>query len=458
VRRRKAELRTRVNGPLRFRYARRGLTSYAGLEFFRRYLRRIDFMTTLRRELGTVLPASDYGLVGMVLVLLTLLVSGGRRVRHVRYLAGDPVVLRLCGLRHLPTARTLGRWLAAFRGKHLAPLQAVLAQGAAQVIRQTGQRRLTIDVDGTVVSTGLQVAWAQRGYNPHHRKVPSYYPITAYEAQSGQVLRVQNRPGNVGDGKAGVPFLQALLRQLRTTLGGGYALEFRMDGAFFRRDVLALLARAGAEYAIKVPFYRHLKLRQQVRATRQWTRVTPRVSCAEHRLTVDAWDGAPYRVVIYRSHVAHRSPKNFQLDLFDPNDGHYEYQAVVTNKPLGGAALWAFMSGRGVHEKMYGELKSGFAFGSVPSMQYAANSAWQLLSALAFNLTRSFQLATTAGRRPGSRKRRALFAFESIHTLRALCFQRAGLLCRPGGAATLDVGAAPGVAERFERLDRLLAA
>jgi hypothetical protein len=43
-------------------------------------------------------------------------------------------------------------------------------------------------------------------------------------------------------------------------------------------------------------------------------------------------------------------------------------------------------------------------------------------------------------------------AFESIHTLRALCFQRAGLLCRPGGAATLDVGDAPGVVERFERL------
>lgn len=458
MRRRKAELRGRVNGQLTFRYARRGLTSYAGLEFFRRYLRTLDFAATLRRELGAALPASDYGVVGMVLVLLTLIVSGGRRVRHVRYLAGDPVVLRLCGLRQLPTARTLGRWLAAFRTRHLAPLQALLAQGAAHVIRQTGQRRLTIDVDGTVVSTGLQVAWAQRGYNPHHRKVPSYYPITAYEAQSGQVLRVQNRPGNVGDGKAGVPFLQALLRQLRATLGGGYALEFRMDGAFFRRDVLALLARAGAEYAIKVPFYRHLKLREQVRATRHWTRGTPQVSCAEHVLTVDAWDGAPHRVVIYRTHVAHRSPKNFQLDLFDPNDGHYEYQAVVTNKALGGGALWAFMSGRGVHEKVYGELKSGFAFGSVPSMRYAANSAWQLLSALAFNLTRSFQLATTAGRRPGNRKRRARFAFEAIHTLRALCFQRAGLLCHPGGTTTLDVGDAPGVVERFERLDRLLAA
>ena len=107
---------------------------------------------------------------------------------------------------------------------------------------------------------------------------------------------------------------------------------------------------------------------------------------------------------------------------------------------------------------MYGELKTGFAFGCVPSMQYAANSAWQCLSVLAFNLGRSFQLATTARRRGPSRKRWTLFGFETIHTLRALCFQRAGVLVAPHGTATLDVGTAPGIAERFRRLDRLLAA
>jgi len=50
-------------------------------------------------------------------------------------------------------------------------------------------------------------------------------------------------------------------------------------------------------------------------------------------------------------------------------------------------------------QKVYGELKRGFAFDCVPTMRYAANSAWQLLSVLAFNLMRGFQLATTAERR-----------------------------------------------------------
>src|SRR2546425_5664289 len=131
-------------------------------------------------------------------------------------------------------------------------------------------------------------------------------------------------------------------------------------------------------------------------------------------------------MVLYRRHVGHETAKNFQLDLFDPDDGHYEYSTVVTNKPIDGRALWAFICGRGVHEKVYGELKSGFAFGSVPSMPYAANSAWQCLSVLAFNLSLSFQLVTTARRRAASRKRRALFRFETIHTLRAPSLHTAG--------------------------------
>jgi hypothetical protein len=458
VRRAKPDLRARVNGQLTFRYQRAGLTSYAGLEFVRRWLHRDGLVALLKRELSTALPATDYGAVGLVMVLLALLLSGGRRLRHLRYLEGDPIILRFCGLRRLPTARTVGRWLASFRKRHLVRLQSVNALVASRVIQKMGLRRLTIDVDGSVVSTGLKVAWAQRGYNPHRRKVPSYFPITAYEAQSGQMLRVQNRPGNIHDGKAAVPFLRALLRQIRETLGRGHVLEFRMDAAFFRQDVLSLLKSAGAEYAIKVPFLPWVGLTKKVRETRRWTRVTDRVSCAEHELVIAPWGNVRLRVFVYRTHVRHETAKNFQLDLFDPNDGHYEYSAIVTNKDLGGSALWSFMCGRGTHEKAYAELKGGFGFACVPSMQYAANSAWQCLSVLAFNLSRSFQLATTAERRTASRKRRSHFVFETIQTFRALCLQRAGILIKANGRSTLDVGTSPAARERFDRLDRLLAA
>jgi hypothetical protein len=452
---RKADLRTRVKGNVEFRVEKRGLTSYAGLELVRRYLSVIRFGDLIRGELGNHVPPTDFGVVSMVMVVLALVISGGRRLRQLLYLEGDPLVLRLCGLTRLPTPRSVGRWLREFRAHHLPRLQRLNAQIVAAVIRRTGLRRLTIDVDGTVVSTGQRVQWAQRGYNPHRRKVPSYYPITAYEAQSGQILRVQNRPGDIHDGKAARPFLRALLAQLDCTLGSGYLLEFRMDGAFFLRQVIELLVRRGVEYAIKVPFWPFLGLKQKVEQTQTWRRIDEEVSFAEHRLAVTKW-GMEFRLLIYRTRVHHETAKNFQLDLFDPADGHYEYSAIATNKTLGGKALWAFMCGRGIHEKVYGELKSGFAFDSVPTMRYAANSAWQLFSVLAFNLMHGFQIATDAVRRSATSKRRALYRFATIHTLRYHVLHRAGVLLRPAGHPIIDIGPSPTVAERFKTLHRTL--
>jgi len=145
------------------------------------------------------------------------------------------------------------------------------------------------------------------------------------------------------------------------------------------------------------------------------------------------------RVAVYRKRVRHESPKNYQLDLFDPDDGHWEYSAIATNHTLGLKALWHFMGGRGAHEKVLAELKHGYAFDTVPSRSFAANSTWQILSTLAHNLIVSFQLAVGAPRRRRSLKRTALYVLKSIHTLRYEVLGRAGIVQYPQGHATLTL-------------------
>jgi len=453
VRLRKADLRRRVKGHLALRYEAKGLTSFAGLEMVGRYFQRLQLSRRLRRHLAGTGLETDYGLVGMVLVILGLLITGGRRLHHLVFHQHDAVLLRFCGLRRLPSARTAGRWLRRFTRRHVERLLRVNEELVAEAIRRAGVQRLTLDIDGSVVSTGQQVGWARRGFNPHHRKVPSYYPITAYEAQTGQVLRTKNRPGNVHDGKASLGFLRELQAQIRRSLGRGYWLEFRMDGAFFRQDVVSWLEANAAEYAIRVPFYTWVGLKALIQQRRRWFQVEPGVHCFEKNLFLAPWNRR-LRVVLYRKKVNHRTRKNYQLDLFDPTDGHFEYSAIVTNKTLSGRNLWAFLNGRGCHERAYAELKNGFAFDTVPTAHYGANSAWQTLSVLAFNLMNSFQVATGARRRGRSRKRRSLYVLETIQTLRYKCINRAGVLIAPQGRATLDVG--PDLKQRFERLARAL--
>jgi hypothetical protein len=448
-------LSRRVNGDLRVEFTASGLTSFAGLELLIRYFRGIHLNASIREHFAGVRSRGDFGMVAMLRLLLGLVIVGGRRLRHVGYLAGDPLVHRLCGLAHVPTARTVSRWLRGFTEASIERLRELNAEIVARVLRQLPLRTLTIDVDGTVISTGLTVERAFRGYNPHHRKVPSYYPITAYVAESGHVLRVKNRSGNVADGKA-VPFLRELFGQIARTLGHGYRLQFRMDGAFFRRDVLRVLAAHGAGFAIKVPFYAWLDLQRHIRERRRWQRIARDVDGFELVLALTPWNTFQH-VVIYRKKVHHPAPKNYQLDLFDPADGHWEYSAVATNLSLGPERLWHFMCGRGMHEKVIGELKGSLAFGSIPTHHYGANSAWQQIVVLAHNLLANFQIETGTHRRARSRKYTALYPLQSAQTLRFELFHRAGEIVHPNGATILRLPDNDHIRRRFEAIATRLA-
>jgi hypothetical protein len=176
----------------------------------------------------------------------------------------------------------------------------------------------------------------------------------------------------------------------------------------------------GLGYPIKVPFYTWLDLQQYIRAQRDWAPVAPDVTgfAVPQALTPR---GFPVSVTIYRKKVRHRTAKNYQLDLFDPNDGYYEYAAVTSPLGLTVANLWHFMGGRGNHEKTIGHLKSGLAFHTVPTNAYAANSAWQQLVSLAHNLLTNFQIDTGAEQRTRSRKHTVLHRLRTVQTLRFEC-------------------------------------
>lgn len=451
MRQRKADLCRRVNGDLEVEFTASGLTSYAGLELLLRYLRATRLNSLLRRSLGGSRLRGDFGTVAMVRVVLGLLVVGGRRLRHLGYVAGDPLFHRFCGLAQVPSPRTLSRWLRCFNESWVGRLRRVNAEIVARIVKRLPLRQLTVDVDGTVCSTGLQVERARRGYNPHRRKVPSYYPITAYLGETGHVLRVKNRSGNVHDGKASPSFLRALFAQIRDTLGSRYRLRFRLDGAFFRQDVLALLDARGAGYAIKVPFFHWLDLQGRIARRRRWRRVDGEVEFFEDALAVTPWN-THLRIAIFRKRVYHRSAKNYQLDLFDPNDGYFEYSAIATNLELTAPRLWRFLCGRGAHEKALGELKTGLAFATIPTQHYGANSAWQQLVVLAHNLLTNFQIDSGAARRPRGARATALFLLRSVQTLRFELFHRAGLLLRPNGATILRLAANPQVERAFTRI------
>ena len=204
------------------------LTSYGGLELLRRFLVLIDLRARIQCVFAAQPLGGDYGACQLVLLVIGLLVVGARRLGHLRYVAKDPLFARLCGLSRIPSDRTVANWLKQFTHSSLRALTRLNSELLYEQIEKLKLRRLTIDLDGTVICTGAKVAWAARGFNPHHRKVPSYYPLLAHLAQTGQILRLKNRPGNVHDSKGAEAFVRQLIAEVRERLGRSLALEFRM--------------------------------------------------------------------------------------------------------------------------------------------------------------------------------------------------------------------------------------
>ena len=91
-----ASLRRLVKRPLHVEFTHQELTSYSGLELLRRYLRQLDLPQRLRAACATT--GGDYGGGRLALLVLALLYVGARRLEHLRYVAGDPLIGRFCGL------------------------------------------------------------------------------------------------------------------------------------------------------------------------------------------------------------------------------------------------------------------------------------------------------------------------------------------------------------------------
>ena len=440
-----------IKRELPIQFGHEQLTSYGGLELVRRYFHLIGLNARIRGALGKR-AGGDYGCTHLVLLVIGLLVVGARRLQHLRYLANDSLFARFCGLARIPSDRTVVNWLKQFTQASLGALARINSELLYAQIQKLGRRRLTIDLDGTVIRTGGKVVWALRGFNPHHPKDPSYYPLLAHLAQTGQILRLKNRPGNVHDSKGAERFVRELIGEIRAHLGRAPTLEFRMDAAFFQQNLLKLLNRQGCFYAVKVPLCRWTGVKALIAAQARWTAVAGDIDCFETRLELAVW-GLQLRVAVYRKRVHHQSPKNYQLDLFSPDDGYFEYSAVATNLTLTPQMLWYFAAGRGVQEKTFAELKGEFALDVVPTNHYGANSAWLQLSILAHNLMRSFQLhSSLATPKPRSRKRTYSYRIASMKTLRFLFINRAARLARISGRKLLRFSSNPATQTLYDQV------
>jgi hypothetical protein len=171
----KRSLRARVKAPLPVHFSSEALSAHAGLSLIGDFVQSAGWADRIRDVFADREFDTDYGSFRMVLAVIGLILVGGSRLTHVRELAIDPIFLRFSRLKCLPSERTLSRWMKDISKGYQDRLAVLLRDVAFSTWAHAELRRVSIDLDGTVVRTGCRVDGAERAST---RTTPRIHPTT----------------------------------------------------------------------------------------------------------------------------------------------------------------------------------------------------------------------------------------------------------------------------------------
>lgn len=350
----------------------------------------------------------------------------------------------------MPDVATISRTLAAADARAVDKLRGLLRSLVGDRLAALRLNRVTVDFDGSVLSTARRAEGAAVGYNPKRKGARSYYPLFAVVSQLGMFFDLLHRPGNTHDSRGSKEFIGECISRLREYLPRA-VLEARLDSAFFHEAVLEVLEGLRVEYAAAVPFTRFIELRHLVDRRQRWRRIDDEWSFFETPWRPKSWS-KKRRIIFIRRRQPTRRKGPLQLDLFEPVDYEFQYKAIVTNKDVTPATVLAFFNGRGIQEQLFGEAKQHASLDYVPCRRLVSNQIYVLSAMLAHNLSRELQLNAEPELRRTTPTRSGRFILRTLGTLRDQLVRRAGALTRPAGRLALTIAAPKAARDEFDHL------
>ena len=435
----KAEIQAKFHKIPVIRFEDQRLTSFSGILIFQLLFKNIQLKDRLKKCFNHLKVSPIFGRHLVVMLLIIHLLLGFRRLREVDYYRDDPLILRLMGLRKLPDVSTISRALSQMESEEVEKVRDLSRSFVLQGLKRENLSRLTLDFDGSVQSTKGHAEGTAVGFNPKHKGARSYYPLFCTVAQTGQILDLHHRPGNVHDSNGADEFIMQCFETVKEELGCSL-LESRLDSAFFNEPIMGILDYARVQFTASVPFERFSELKSIVEKRERWRTIDQEWSYFETNWKPKKWD-TPYRFLFVRKAVKKQHKGPLQLHLFQPRDYNFDYKVIVTNKKESAKNVILFHNGRGSQEAIFGHAKTDAGLSLIPCRRLGGNQLFTLCAIMAHNLSREVQMLASTPNRRALPKRPSNWSFQRLDTLRHRIIQRAGRITRPGGVLTLTMSA-----------------
>jgi hypothetical protein len=434
----KAQIYTKFHKIPQVLFEDQQLTSFSGLLIFQLLFKRMDLKNKLKKCFSHMKVSPIFGHHLIIMLLVVHLILGFRRLREIDYYRGDPLVLRLLGLKKLPDVSTISRSLSQMDTQSIANLHNLSRSFVINGLQRERFNRLTLDFDGSVLSTKRHAQGSAVGYNKARKGARSYYPLFCTVAQTGQFFDMHHRPGNVHDSNGAADFMLQCFKKAKSEVPGTI-IESRMDSAFFNQDIISLMAENHVKFTASVPFARFSELKKMIEDCSSWHEIDNKWSYFETQWKPKSWN-TEFRFVFTKKKIKKPQKGPLQLDLFEPLDLNYEYKVIVTNKNESAKSVVLFHNGRGSQESIFGDAKTDTALGVIPCKRLSSNQVFTLASMMAHNFSREMQMVAHPAVTRTKPKRPTAWKFKKLDTIRHQIIQRAGRLTRPQGKLTLTMG------------------
>lgn len=443
----RASVRGSTRSIPQLRFEDQQLTSFAGLVVFQRLFQRLGIPARLRRCFDHLPKGGAYDHHRIALLLVVHLLLGFRRLRGIDFYRDDPVVLRCLGWRRMPDVSTVSRRLREMDSRSYENMRDLNYELVWERLALECFATLTFDFDGSVGSTKSRATEGTAiGYNKAKGQ-RSYYPLFATVAQTGQVVDVVHRPGNVHDSNGAADLITDVLTKARERHRNA-RVEARLDAAHFSEKTCLQIASLGVEFTVSVPFERFSDLKHTIEERSRWHTIDGTWTYFETEWTPKSWEYR-FRILVFRQRELRPRRGPLQLDIFYPVEHQFVYKAVITNKSERAETVLGFHNGRGAQENIFGELKSHAAMDYIPTRRLVGNQIFMMAAILGHNLTRELQMIAQEPSRGTTLKRAQRWAFEKLGSIRGRIVQRAGRLTSPGGRLTLTMSANSAVAHEI---------
>lgn len=415
------------------------MTSFAGLVIFQKLFEDLNLVERLKKCFGKETISPMFGFHRLALWLIIHLILGYRQIKDVKYYEYDPMVLRTLNLKRMPDPSSFSRSLNAVDQSSIDKVSALMTEIVCERLKSECLARITLDFDGSVISTSRHAEGTAVGYNKKKKGHRSYYPLFCTIAQTGQFFDMLHRSGNVHDSNGADEFIEACLAKAKQHLPGA-VVETRMDSAFFSESQLENLSDQRIEFTVSVPYERFPELKSIIGGRKRWSKIDSEWSFFEVDWEPKSW-GTNFRFIVYRHKLKIQRKGPIQLDLFEPIDFEFEYKVVVSNKRSNAKKILHFHNGRGAQEGIFGDVKNDCKMEYVPVRGLTGNQLYCLAGMMSHNFSRELQMRTYEKDRGTTEKRSPLWIFQKLSVIRQKIVQRAGKLIRPQGKLTLVMAA-----------------